>query len=104
LTEEANRARQRGDRGLNGLAHVAEDQVASGTSGVNGLVDGGLEQGRSRLHVSRGVVADGVGGRWDEFVAIRGRGGGDHGGTVVRGGELILLDEASNGRHFIIRA
>ena len=100
LTEEANVARQRGNGGLNGLAHVAQHEVGGGTSDNQG----GDHFGTGQSHEARGIVADGVGGGGLEF--IHARAGRQHrgGDRVIRGGQRHLLDEASNGRHFIIRA
>lgn len=99
LTEEADWATET-DWGLDGLAHITEDQVCStARASSSDSAGNGSNQGRiGSGHVARWVVADNVAGGWVKLVAIGGdvaRGGDDAGG-VVRARLGDLADETSN--------
>ena len=87
LAEEANVAV--GQRGTDGLAHVAEDEVSSST--LSG--DGGLQARAGGGH----HAGDG------HLISKGGGGGNDRGGGVISGSEGDLTDETLNGRHLIFR-
>ena len=96
LTVEADRSGEAVQGGLNGLAHITEDQVARTAGRGGGVRDGELEGGRGNGHVARWVVADGVAGRGVKLVAIGAGGSGDDGGAVVRVRLGDLANETSN--------
>jgi len=96
LTEEADRSGEASNWGLDGLAHITEDQVARAARSRHGGGDGSLESSRGNGHVARWVVADSVAGRGVKLVAIGGGGGSDGGGAVVRVGRGDLANETSN--------
>ena len=100
LTEEVLRASGgTGESGLDGLAHVTENDVA--TSSVVGLSNERGKTSRAGVgggHRTRGVVANNVAGVWDELIDVAGRSGGDDiGGLVEHIVGLDLTNETGNG-------
>lgn len=97
LAEEAHVGAGEGaDGGLDGLAHITEDEVCSTASSGNSASNGALEGSRRSGHVARWVVANNVASRGVKLVAIsRGR-ADDDGGAVVRVRLGDLADETSN--------
>jgi hypothetical protein len=96
LTEEADWSGEGADGGLDGLAHITEDQISRSTRSGDGTGNGALEGSVRSGHVARWVVAHNVVGRGVKLVAIGSRGGGDDGGAVVRVRLGDLANETSN--------
>lgn len=98
LTEEAAWSSEGADGGLDGLAHITEDQIGHATRSGGSTGNGAREGSGCSGHVARWVVADGVAGSWVELVAIGGNvaAGADDGGVVVRVGRGDLANETSN--------
>lgn len=100
LTVEGYNARLGVQRCLDGLAHVAKNDGASGRSLGN---EGGKRTRTSCGHITRRVVANDVAGRGSEVKCHCGTIGDDGGGVVKHAVGLNLTDEALNGRHLIFR-